>query len=106
MSPPLIPAARTRTRSSPLAGSGSGRSCYHTRKAGLRFNVGCSGELLERLEDRLEELVERQGSRAAIVGQSRGGTLARVLARRRPDLVSGIVTLGTPHLEPFAIHPL
>ena len=82
------------------------RNGYHTRKAGLRANVGCSGELVERLEDRLEELVERQGTRAAIVGQSRGGTLARVVARRRPDLVSGIVTLGTPHVEPFAIHPL
>ncbi len=79
---------------------------YHTRKAGLRSNVGCSGETAERIEDRLEELVLRQGRRAAIVGQSRGGTLARVLARRRPDLVSGIVTLGTPHVEPFAVHPL
>jgi triacylglycerol lipase len=82
------------------------RSGYHTRKAGLRANVGCSGETVERLEDRLEELVQGQGRRAAIVGQSRGGTLARVLARRRPDLVSGVVTLGTPHVEPFAVHPL
>jgi pimeloyl-ACP methyl ester carboxylesterase len=79
---------------------------YHTRKAGLRANVGCSGQTVERLEDRLEELVERQGRRAAIVGQSRGGTLARVVAKRRPDLVSGIVTLGTPHIDPFAVHPL
>jgi pimeloyl-ACP methyl ester carboxylesterase len=83
------------------------RRCgYRTRKAGLRANVGCSGEIVEQLEDRLEELVERQGRRAAIIGQSRGGTLARVLVGRRPDLVSGIVTLGTPHVEPFAVHPL
>jgi triacylglycerol lipase len=82
------------------------RSGYHTRKAGLRANVGCSAETVERLEDRLEELVERQGRRAAIVGQSRGGGLARVLAARRPDLVTGIVTLGTPHEQPLAVHPL
>jgi pimeloyl-ACP methyl ester carboxylesterase len=82
------------------------RAGYHTRRAGMRANIGCSGEAVERLEDRLEELVARQGRRAAIVGQSRGGTLARVLAKRRPDLVSGIVTLGTPHEQPFAIHPL
>src|ERR671930_347569 len=82
------------------------RSGYHTRKAGMRANIGCSGQAVERLEDRLEELVESRGRRAAIVGQSRGGTLARVVARRRPDLVSGVVTLGTPHTEPFAVHPL
>src|SRR4051812_30211478 len=52
-------------------------SGYRTRKAGLRSNVGCSGQTVERIEDRLEELVELQGRRAAIVGQSRGGTLAR-----------------------------
>src|SRR5438876_8471659 len=69
------------------------RTGYHTRKAGMRANVDCSGRTVERLEDRLEELVERRASRAAIIGQSRGGTLARVLAKRRPDLVSGIVTL-------------
>jgi pimeloyl-ACP methyl ester carboxylesterase len=82
------------------------RRGYHTRKAGLRANVGCSAETVEALEDRLEELVQRQDRRAAIVGQSRGGSLARVLAKRRPDLVCGIVTLGTPHMEPFAVHPL
>jgi triacylglycerol lipase len=81
------------------------RNRYHTRKAGLRANVGCSSRLIETLESRLEELVAGQGQRAAIVGQSRGGSLAKVLARRRPDLVCGIVTLGTPHVEPLAVHP-
>ena len=82
------------------------RTGHYTRKAGIRSNVGCSGEAVDRLEARLEEHVEQQGRRAAIIGQSRGGAFARVLARRRPDLVSGIVTLGTPQLEPLAVHPL
>jgi pimeloyl-ACP methyl ester carboxylesterase len=82
------------------------RTGHHTRKAGMRLNIGCSGTVVERLEDALERLVERQGRRAAIVGQSRGGSFAKVLAHRRPDLVSGIVTLGTPQLDPLAIHPL
>jgi triacylglycerol lipase len=97
-----------------LAGDGSlalmtrwlRRTGHYTRKAGMRSNVGCSGEAMERLEERLEELVKGQGRRAAIIGQSRGGSHARVLAQRRPDLVSGIVTLGTPQLEPLAVHPL
>jgi pimeloyl-ACP methyl ester carboxylesterase len=41
----------------------------------------------------------------AIVGQSRGGNFAKVLAVRHPDLVSGIVTLGSPQIDPFDIHP-
>ena len=39
-----------------------------------------------------------------IVGQSLGGLLARGLAVRRPDLVAGIVTLGSPMLAPGAHH--
>jgi pimeloyl-ACP methyl ester carboxylesterase len=82
------------------------RTGHHTRKAGMWANVGCAGEWTERLEGRLEGLVAGQGRRAAIIGQSRGGSFAKVLARRRPDLVCGIVTLGSPQLDPFAVHPL
>jgi pimeloyl-ACP methyl ester carboxylesterase len=41
-----------------------------------------------------------------VIGQSRGGSLAKVLGRRRPDLVTGVVTLGSPQLDPLAVHPL
>jgi pimeloyl-ACP methyl ester carboxylesterase len=71
----------------------------------MRANVGCSHETYERLAQRLECLVETRGERVAIVGQSRGGNFAKVLAVRHPDLVSGIVTLGSPQLDPFDIHP-
>ena len=46
----------------------------------------------------------RRGSRVRIVGHSLGGMLARGLAVRRPDLVSGIVTMGSPMLAPGAHH--
>lgn len=81
------------------------RTGHHTSKAGLRLNVGCSGKGVDAIERRLEELVQRQGQRAAIVGQSRGGSYAKVLAQLRPDLVSGIVTLGSPTCEPLNVHP-
>jgi triacylglycerol lipase len=79
---------------------------HHTRSAGMRSNVDCSAAAIERLIERLERLAERQGQRVAIIGQSRGGNFAKVLAVRRPDLVSGIVTLGSPQLDPLAIHLL
>jgi triacylglycerol lipase len=97
-----------------LAGDGSlsmmagwlKRAGYRPSRAGIVSNVNCSAVLMPRLEQRLERLVELQGKRAALVGQSRGGTLAKVLARRRPDLVSGVVALGAPQVDPLAVHPL
>jgi pimeloyl-ACP methyl ester carboxylesterase len=79
---------------------------YYAKRAGIRMNVDCSQAAVTRLEEKLEELVTRQGQRAAIVGHSRGGHFARVLAKRRPDLVGGIVTLGSPLTDPLAIHPV
>jgi pimeloyl-ACP methyl ester carboxylesterase len=69
-------------------------------------NVGCAGAEHQRLEERLERLVAEQGQRAVVIGQSRGGSMAKVLAVRRPDLVCGLVTLGSPHIDPLAVHPL
>jgi len=79
---------------------------HHTRKAGMRVNVDCSSAAVERLAERLECLVDTHGERVAIIGQSRGGNFAKVLAVRHPDLVSGIVTLGSPQLDPLDIHPI
>jgi pimeloyl-ACP methyl ester carboxylesterase len=82
------------------------RTGHHTRKAGIRSNIDCSESAVKRLEERVEILAECREQKVAIVGQSRGGNFARVIAVRRPDLVSGIVALGSPQLDPLAIHPL
>jgi triacylglycerol lipase len=97
-----------------LAGDGSlalmanwlRRTGYRPSKTGMLANVDCSGAVVKRLEERLAKLVDEQGRRAIIVGQSRGGSHAKVLASLRPDLVAGIVTLGSPQLDPLAVHPL
>ena len=83
------------------------RRCGHrTHSSGIRLNVDCSAAALARLEQRLAAWVEQEGEPATVIGQSRGGLFARVLAVRRPDLVSSVLTLGSPHLNPFAVHPL
>lgn len=79
---------------------------HHPTRAGIRLNVACSGRAIESLEDRLEQLVRERGARAAVIGHSRGGTFARVLAHRRPDLVSGALMLGSAQGDPLAVHPL
>jgi pimeloyl-ACP methyl ester carboxylesterase len=83
------------------------RAGYRTKAAGIRLNIGCANEMMAPIEARLEAHVARHGGRRALViGQSRGGAFGRLLAARRPDLVSGLMTLGTPLLDPLAVHVL
>ena len=77
---------------------------FRTYRSHIHANVGCTLNAAAQLESRLESIVLRRGSRVQIVGHSLGGMLARGLAVRRPDLVSGIVTMGSPMLAPGAHH--
>lgn len=113
--PPEAPAPRPvmlvpgfLTGDAQLAALGSWlRRCGHrTHRSGIRLNVDCSAAATDRLERRLEEFVQAEGERATLLGQSRGGLFARALAVRRPDLVDSLVTLGSPHRNPLAVHPL
>lgn len=82
------------------------RQGYRTYRSQIHANVGCTLDAAAQLETRLESIAIRRGSRVQIVGHSLGGMLARGIAVRRPDLVSGIVTLGSPMLAPAAHHVL
>jgi len=53
-------------------------------------------ELLVRVLRRLVSMHRASGQQVQIVGWSLGGYLAREAARERPDLVSHVITLGTP----------
>ena len=75
-----------------------------TYRSHIRANVGCTLDVAAQLEMRLESIAQRRGSKVRIVGHSLGGMLARGVAARRPDLVSGLVTLGSPMLAPGAHH--
>nr|WP_301539417.1 alpha/beta fold hydrolase [Nocardioides sp. zg-1308] len=80
------------------------REGFRTYRADIRANVGCTIAAAAQLEERLEEIAQRRGARVRVVGHSLGGMLARGVAARRPDLVAGIVTLGSPVLAPGAHH--
>lgn len=79
---------------------------YRTHRSGITSNVGCTRAVLESLERRVEAVAIRRGSPVLLVGHSLGGMLARGLAGRRPDLVAGLVTLGSPVQAPGAHHRL
>jgi triacylglycerol lipase len=74
-----------------------------TWSAGMRLNVDCRERAVRRLEVRLRNLAEATGRRAVVIGQSRGGELARVLAVRNPGAVSTLVMLGSPVVEPVSV---
>jgi pimeloyl-ACP methyl ester carboxylesterase len=78
---------------------------YRPHPAGIARNVDCSEAATAHLSARLEGLAAHHGRPVAVVGHSRGGMLARVLARRRPELVACVITLGSPHRDPLAVNP-
>jgi triacylglycerol lipase len=81
------------------------RSAGHwTSRSGIAPNIGCTRELADAVERRLEQTAERTGRKVALVGWSRGGTLGKIVSVRRPDLVAALVTLGTPNTDPLAVN--
>jgi pimeloyl-ACP methyl ester carboxylesterase len=62
----------------------------------LGINIGPTRTILQGLERKLSEIAEKHGAPGALIGQSLGGTIAREIAKRRPDLVSHVVTLVSP----------
>jgi pimeloyl-ACP methyl ester carboxylesterase len=77
---------------------------FRTYRSSIHLNAGCTLDAAAQLETRLESIALRRGTKVQVVGHSLGGMLARGLAVRRPDLVAGIVTLGSPMLAPGAHH--
>ncbi|MFL5862699.1 MAG: alpha/beta fold hydrolase [Solirubrobacteraceae bacterium] len=77
------------------------RRGHTVRLSGIRINAGCAGRDLSRMEQVLANYDEP----AIVIGQSRGGTLARALAASHPDRVAALVMLGSPVLDPLAVSP-
>jgi triacylglycerol lipase len=70
---------------------------YRTYLSGIVFNVQHSERLLAALRRKVTEISkEAGGTRVSLVGHSRGGLLAKVLAQRRPQSVEQVITLGSP----------
>jgi triacylglycerol lipase len=79
------------------------RRGHDVRMSGMLANVDCAGRAVGRLQEQLRAL-SRAGERpVCVIGQSRGGALARCLAVRDPAAVCGLVMLGTPVSDPVAV---
>lgn len=69
---------------------------HKVKRWGLGFNFGPTAENLDFLSERLNALQARYGCPVVLVGWSLGGLFARELAKRHPDCVSKVVTMGSP----------
>jgi len=99
----LVPGFMAGDQSLNVLGGWLRRRGSRTAGAGILINANCAERALGGIESRLRELAERDSARVVLIGQSRGGQLARVAALRNPELVSTIVMLGSPVLDPLAV---
>ncbi|MET0741602.1 MAG: alpha/beta hydrolase [Candidatus Nanopelagicales bacterium] len=74
-----------------------------TAEVGL--NIACSQQLADVVTKRARALHRVTGAPIVVIGQSRGGLHAKVLAVTAPDLVDTVVTLGSPLVSIQGIRP-
>lgn len=63
---------------------------------GLGFNFGPTEERFDRLCERVCAMARKEGEPLVLVGWSLGGIFAREVARRHPEAVRLVITMGTP----------
>jgi pimeloyl-ACP methyl ester carboxylesterase len=83
------------------------RAGFKTSEWGMGINRGPQGDFdkwLAGLEAKVRELHAQNGRKVSLVGWSLGGIYARELAKRTPELVRQVVTLGSPFGAPGASH--
>ena len=68
---------------------------------GQGINLGLREGVLDRVHERLDKLWIEHGRSVSLIGWSLGGLYARELAKRSPELVRLVITLGSP----FTGHP-
>lgn len=73
-----------------------GRIGYSAHLSGILLNVHHSERMLSGLRRRVAAIGKQTESRVTLVGHSRGGLLAKVLAQRKPEDIEQVVALGSP----------
>lgn len=81
------------------------RNGYRTLPSGITVNAQSSEVLLQRIAARLGHDYRKDRRKVTLVGQSRGGVIAIGVARRFPELVDQVITLGSPIGDPLDVHP-
>lgn len=70
----------------------------------LGTNLGPNPELLRSLAGSVADLFQQHRRKVSLVGWSLGGIYARELARRAPERVRSVITMGSPFRDISATH--
>jgi len=82
-----------------------GRVGYRAYLSGIGRNAECLELLVSRLIQTIEQARSDTGRPVHLIGHSLGGILARSAAALRPDMVSSVITLGSP-FRGIRSHPM
>jgi pimeloyl-ACP methyl ester carboxylesterase len=74
--------------------------------ASIGSGLDCGERTTTQVAQQLSALAAASGRRCLVVGHSRGGQFARVVSVRHPELVEGLVVLGSPLNRLLDVHPL
>ena len=72
------------------------RAGHTVKRWGLGHNFGPNEQTIDLLVDRVRDVRARYGKKVYLVGWSLGGVMAREVAKRDPDSVAKVVTMGSP----------
>lgn len=81
------------------------RAGHKVKRWKLGYNFGPTEENFDKLGRRLLEVQQRYGQQVYLVGWSLGGVFAREIAKRQPEAVAKVVTMGSPFSHtPYSNH--
>ena len=92
----VLPGFATSDRATAPLRTALRRVGYQAHGWRLGSNRGSNSETVERTADHLRMLSDRSGQQVSIIGHSAGGMLGRELARRAPEVVRQVITVGSP----------
>ena len=69
---------------------------HRVKRWGLGVNLGATADRFGQVEQRLLQLHDRRAEPLVLVGWSLGGVMARELAKKHPEKVTKVITMGSP----------
>jgi triacylglycerol lipase len=79
---------------------------YRAYFSGLDWNVDCPNQTGERLQWRLDTIMQETEQPVTIIGHSLGGMLGRFLGTNFPDKIRHVIALGSPIDGSMRVNPL
>ena len=92
----ILPGFATHPRRMAYMAQALEKAGHTVKRWGLGYNLGPTEENFELLGRRVCEVHERYGQEVVLVGWSLGGIFAREIAKRHPDCVAKVITMGSP----------